>query len=133
MQNIQLQKSYGIDELPVKNRTSFIRLLMDDEQTMRRLGIKKVKKVLNFYKAEILHYNDEIKINFEFSTEDYAQKKFNFGNLDLLVTFVRDDFQIVRGVPVWSFYRKVGQMYIATLDEDIVTDFDMLGENYVRV
>ena len=133
MQISQLKKSYGIDELPIKNRQEFIKFLMNDAHIRRQIGLEKFKKVLNFYRAKILYYNDEIKLHVEFSASDYAKKNMRFGNVDLLITFVRNDLQIVKGVPIWSFYRKINNRYVLTINEDIKTDFDMLGEFYYAV
>ena len=133
MQISQLKKSYGIDELPIKNRQEFIKFLMNDAHIRRKIGLEKFKKVLNFYRAKILYYNDEIKLHVEFSASDYAKKNMRFGNVDLLITFVRNDLQIVKGVPIWSFYRKINNRYVLTINEDIKTDFDMLGEFYYAV
>ena len=130
MQISKLKKSYGMDELPVNSRQEFIKFLMDDAHNIRQLGLQNPKKVLNFYQAEILKCKTKIKINFEFDSKSYAEKKLCFGNVDLIVTFLRDQWQIVRGVPVWSFYRKNGSKATWTLDEDIKTDFDLECETY---
>lgn len=133
-ERFELPDSVYTPDLQFKNERHFIEFLIRNDWIQRQVGIKMFPSTGFFpdIHGEIYDYSgDKIKVEIEFRAENYILHGHPFGGCDLILSFVRNlNTRIIRGVPVWSFYKGdlKDKFWDLCLPDDINTDFDKLSD-----
>ena len=113
-------------EKDILNERMFMEFILKNDWVQRMIGIKfKIKP--GFFPDLIGEIYDDkggaITVEIEYQAENYNRHHHLWGGCDLILSFIRNkDTNCVRGVPVWSFYKKGNKgsnKLFYCLDDDI--------------
>lgn len=117
-----LPEEMRIDESPIQNEREFHQMIQISRRVQRSLGWQEIKtsgiafpdvtaKLINGYL---------IKVELEFNASNFLRHRHKPSRCDLILCWVRPvSMSQIGGTPVWSFYKKDGEIMKWTLRHDI--------------
>lgn len=126
-----------LSECEIRNERHFLEFLLRNDWIQRQLGIK-MDGSNGFFpdiKGEIYDgTGDKINVEVEYRAENYITHGHLFRGCDLILSFIRNpNTHIIKGIPVWSFYKaEPNERYIEEcLWEDMNFDFDAYSDERI--
>lgn len=111
-----------------KNEREFLEFLIRNDWVQRMVGIKMFPTNGFFPDIKGFIYDGTdfpIMVEVEYKAENYSRHFHPFGGANLILSYIRySKSRIIRGCPVWSFYKIENKKLIYCLDEDINFNFN---------
>lgn len=129
MPYFELPDQIHINDIEFRCERDFIEFYLRNDWIQRMLGIKcrTSNGLFPDLKAEIYdHTRQKIRVEAELWAENYTMHDHEFAGCDLILSFFRQpNTKMVRGCPVWSFYKgsKNANTFDLCLFEDINYNF----------
>jgi len=106
------------------NEREFIEFLLRNDWIQRKLGFKLPTTSNGRFPDITAHtydqYKTKIEVEVEYKAEHFIIHKHNTVYCDLILSFIRSNKNTnISGIPIWSFYKRIKDKLIYTLDEDI--------------